>query len=173
MGQLDTAALLLRITLGVVMLAHGWNHLFGPGGIDGTAGWFGSMGLRPPKVHALLSGWMELGSGACLILGLLSAFQCAAVVGVMTVALVVAHRKNGFFIFKPGQGWEYVAVLALTAVALGALGPGRISLDHVLGISDRLDGGAGVGLSTLLGLGGSATLLALCWRPDKNAAGAS
>ena len=116
MNQLDTAAALLRLALGVVMLAHGWNHLFGPGGVEGTAKWFGSMGLRPPKVHALASGLTELGAGTGLLLGLLTSLQCGAVVGVMTVAFVTAHRTNGFFIFKAGQCWEYVAFLALTAV---------------------------------------------------------
>ena len=49
MNDLDTAATILRVALGIVMFAHGWNHLFGPGGVEGTARWFGSMGLRPPK----------------------------------------------------------------------------------------------------------------------------
>ena len=47
MHQLDAAGAILRVALGVVMLAHGWNHLYGPGGVDGTARWFGSMGLKP------------------------------------------------------------------------------------------------------------------------------
>lgn len=165
MDELDLAALLLRVTLGVVMLAHGWNHLFGSGGVAGTARWFGSMGLRPPRLHALASGGIEIVSGAGLLLGLLTALQCAAVVGVMTVALIAAHRTNGFFIFKPGQGWEYVAVLALSAAALAALGPGEVSLDHALGVADNLDGGVGLALAAGLGVGGAAALLAACWRP--------
>jgi putative oxidoreductase len=172
MNPVDTAALLLRVALGVVMLAHGWNHLFGPGGVEGTARWFGSMGLRPAKMHALMSGWTELGAGAGLLLGVFTVFQCAAVVGVMAVALVIAHRNNGFFIFKPGQGWEYVAVLALGAVALAALGPGQVSLDEAMGIADDLDGGRGLALCVLLGIGGAAVLLATSWRPAKVAADA-
>lgn len=163
MTEADLAPLLLRLALGVVMLAHGWNHLWGPGGVEGTARWFGSMGLRPPRVHALASGLTELGAGACLLPGLLTSLQCAAVVGVMTVALVTAHRSNGFFIFKPGQGWEYVAVLAVTAVALAVLGPGGLSVDDALGVD--LDGLVGLAMSAGLGLGGAAALLAACWRP--------
>ena len=163
MNQLDTTAALLRFALGVVMLAHGWNHLFGPGGVEGTAKWFGSMGLRPPKVHALASGLTELGAGTGLLLGLLTSLQCGAVVGVMTVALVTAHRRNGFFIFKAGQGWEYVAFLALTAVALAILGPGELSLDDALGID--LDGGVGLALSAGLGVAGATALLVTSWRP--------
>lgn len=173
MTEIDGAALLLRLTLGAVMLAHGWNHLFGPGGIEGTARWFGSMGLRPPRLHALASGWTELGAGAALLVGLLVPFQCAAVIGVMAVALVTAHRTNGFFIFRPGQGWEYVAVLALTAAALAVIGGGQVSLDHALGITDEVDAGIGLGLAAGLGLGGAAALLLACWRPVVSAPGKS
>jgi len=165
MHQLDVATLLLRVALGVVMLAHGWNHLFGPGGVDGTASWFGSMGLRPPKVHALASGLTELGAGTGLALGLLTSLQCGAVVGVMTVAFMTAHRTNGFFIFRPGQGYEYVGFLAVTATALAVLGPGQVSLDDVLGIADDFDGTVGLALSAGLGLVASAGLLAASWRP--------
>lgn len=166
MTQIDSAALILRVTLGVVMIAHGWNHVFGPGGVDGTARWFASMGLRPPRLHALASGWTEIGAGAALLLGVLVPLQCAAVVGVMAVALVTAHRKNGFFIFKPGQGWEYVAVLALAATALAVLGGGQASVDHAVGIADDLDGGVGLGLAAGLGLACAGGLLATCWRPS-------
>lgn len=167
MHEIDTAALILRVTLGGVMIAHGWNHVLGPGGLAGTTRWFASMGLRPAKVHALASGLTELGAGACLLLGLLTSLQCGAVVGVMTVAFVTAHRTNGFFIFKPGQGWEYVAVLAATATALAAIGPGQYSLDDALDIAGDLDGGVGVALSAGLGLAAAAVLLALCWRPPR------
>jgi putative oxidoreductase len=164
--QLDAASAVLRVALGVVMLAHGGNHLYGPGGIDGTARWFGSMGLKPPRLHALASGVTELGAGIGLLVGLATSLMCGAVVGVMVVAFVTAHRTNGFFIFKPGQGYEYVGFLALTAVALAVLGPGRVSLDDVLGIADDLDGGVGLGLSAGLGLVASTGLLVTCWRPE-------
>ncbi len=165
MNDLDTAATILRVALGIVMFAHGWNHLFGPGGVEGTAKWFGSMGLRPPKVHALASGLTEVGAGVGLVIGLLTSLQCGAVVGVMAVALVTAHRTNGFFIFKPGQGYEYVSFLALTAVALAVLGPGRLSLDHVLDID--LNGLVGLALSAGLGLVGATALLVTSWRPSR------
>jgi putative oxidoreductase len=167
MTQLDAAAELLRVALGVVMLAHGWNHLFGPGGVEGTARWFGSMGLRPPKVHALASGFTELGAGGALLLGLLTSLQCGAVVGIMVVAFTTTHRKNGFFVFRPGEGYEYVATLAVVATALAVLGPGELSVDHALGIDDALDGGVGALLSAGLGLVSAGGLLALCWRPPR------
>ncbi len=45
----DIASLVLRVSLGGTLLAHGWNHAWGGGRIAGTAGWFESMGLRPGK----------------------------------------------------------------------------------------------------------------------------
>ena len=51
----------------------------------------------------------------------------------MLVAGITAHRKNGFFIFRPGQGWEYVMILAVAAFAVGAIGAGEWSIDHALG----------------------------------------
>ena len=167
MLEVDIAATLLRLGLGGVMLAHGWNHLWGPGGIDGTAGWFASMGLRPARLQALASGSIELLSGAFLLLGLLTTLMAAAVVGVMAVAFMTAHRTNGFFIFKPGQGYEYVGFLALTAVALAGLGPGRLAVDDLIGLD--LAGGPGAALAAGLGLAGAAGLLVTCWRPEAKA----
>ena len=101
-----------------------------------------------------------------LLLGLLTSLQCGAVVGIMTVAFMTTHRKNGFFIFRKGEGYEYVAFIAVTATALAMLGPGEWSLDHALGIDDDLDGWTGLALSAGLGIVSAAGLLAACWRPD-------
>nr|WP_245541662.1 DoxX family protein [Sporichthya polymorpha] len=169
MSSADSCAFILRLVLGAVMLAHGWNHLFGSGGVEGTARWFGSMGLRPPRLHAWASGLTELGAGLCLLLGVLTSLQCAAVVGVMTVALVTAHRTNGFFVFRPGQGWEYVAVLGATSVALAILGPGSASVDDRIELAAKLDGGVGAALAGGLGVGAAGVLLAACWRPSREA----
>ena len=50
----------------------------------------------------------------------------------MLVAFITNHMKNGFFIFRPGEGYEYVMTLTLVAVAIGTIGPGQWSIDgHV------------------------------------------
>lgn len=160
----DTAALVLRVVVGLTIVAHGYNHVFGAGGIQGTAGWFASMGLRPGIVHAWVSGLLEIAAGAGLVFGFLNALSAGAIVGIMVVAGITAHRKNGFFIFKPGQGYEYVLMIAAVCVAVGILGPGDASLDNAIGID--FNGWAG-GLVTLgLGVGGAAALLGTAWRPD-------
>jgi putative oxidoreductase len=58
-------------------------------------------------------------------------------------------------------------VLGFAGLALGALGPGRWSLDQALGIRDDLTGAAGLLLTAALGLGGALVLLAATWRPEK------
>ncbi|WP_425547273.1 DoxX family protein [Actinocorallia aurantiaca] len=55
----------LRASLGITMIAHGWNHAFGGGKLPGTARWFESIGIRPGRLHALLGTLTELGAGAC------------------------------------------------------------------------------------------------------------
>lgn len=156
----DVAALILRLALGGVMIAHGYNHLFGAGGVAGTARWFRSIGLRPPRLHAWASGLVEIGAGLGLLLGLVTPLCCAAVIGVGVIAGIAVHRKNGFFVFR--DGYEYVLTLSLAAFALAILGPGRLSLDHLLGLV--ADGALGSGLA-LIGLIAAVLLLAMTWRP--------
>jgi putative oxidoreductase len=160
----DVALLLLRGTVGAVMLAHGANHVWGGGRIAGTASWFGSLGMRPPLLHAWLASVTELVAGALLVLGLLTPLAGAAVVGTMLVAWVVNHLGNGFFIFRPGEGWEYVMVLTVLGVVLAGLGPGRLSLDAALGL-EGLSGASGMLVAVLFGGGGAGLTLLLGRRP--------
>ncbi|HEX3786225.1 MAG TPA: DoxX family protein [Pseudonocardiaceae bacterium] len=168
MSTLDTASLVLRLVVGLTMAAHGYNHLLGGGGVAGTTRWFASMGLRPARVHAVLSGAGELACGGGLVIGLLTPFCAAFVVGTMVVAGVAVHRTNGFFVFKDGV--EYVLVLAVVCVVLGLLGPGVGSVDHLLGLDTALDGGIGAAIAGGAGILGAAALLAACWRPAREPA---
>ena len=133
MHPVDVAALLLRGVVGGTMLAHGWNHAFGGGKIAGTSRWFASIGMRPALVHAYVATLTEIGCGVLLLLGLLTPLAAGGVLGTMLVALVTAHLKNGFFIFRPGQGYEYVLMICVVAVALAGTGGGWLSLDHAVG----------------------------------------
>ncbi|HSV64532.1 MAG TPA: DoxX family protein [Mycobacteriales bacterium] len=157
----DVVSAVLRALFGVVMLAHGYNHLAGPGGIAGTAAWFEGIGLRPGRVHAWLSSLVELAVGVGLLAGLLLPVAAAGGIGIMAVAGLIVHRPNGFFIFR--EGYEYVLVVGLALAVLAAIGPGRLSLDHALGIDRH---GWGYGLAALLaGLAGALLLLATSYRP--------
>lgn len=166
---IDLALFVFRCGLGAVMLAHGINHIWGGGKIAGTAGWFGSMGMKPPLVQAWLASLTEIGAGIALVLGLLTPLGGAGLVGTMAVAFVINHRGNGFFIFRPGEGWEYVMTLALCGMVIGTIGPGGWSLDRALDLDDDLIGWWGFALSAGAGLVGAVLLLATCWRPPKPA----
>jgi len=167
-SAIDLALLLFRSAVGAVMLAHGINHIIGGGRIPGVAGWFGSLGMRQPMVQAWLASLTEVAAGACLVLGLLTPFGGAGVVGTMTVAWIINHRTNGFFIFRPGEGWEYVMTLLFCGVALGAVGSGRWSLDHAFGIDDDLVGAPGLLISAGAGGIGALLLLVAFWRPPRS-----
>ncbi|MER5516490.1 DoxX family protein [Streptomyces sp. NPDC002763] len=162
MNQADTVALLLRLVLGVVMIAHGLNHWRGGGRIAGTARWFTGLGLTHGTLQAWLSVVTEIGAGVLLLAGLLTPLACAAVISVMLVAGLLAHRPHGFFVFK--EGYEYVLTLAVVAVALAALGPGSASLDDAAGL-DR-DGWAGAGIALGVAVVATAGLFATFWRPS-------
>lgn len=163
----DLALLAFRVAIGAVMFAHGWNHVFRGGKIEGTAGWFASLGMKPGILHAWLASLAELAAGVSLVLGLLTPLGGAAVVGTMTVALVTNHRGNGFFIFRPGEGWEYVMTLIAAGVALGVVGPGQWSLDDLLDLFQPVPGSDGVWIVLAAGFGGAALVLSVFWRPQR------
>lgn len=165
----DLSLLVLRTGLGVVFVAHGYNHIFGGGKIAGTGRWFQSLGMRPGILHAWFASATELGSGVLLLLGLATPLACAGVIGTMVVAWITNHLRNGFFIFRPGEGYEYVMFLTLAAVGLAGVGPGAWSLDNALNWWQP-PGWWGLGIAVVAGIGGAAGLLVTFWRPPSRAA---
>jgi putative oxidoreductase len=99
MHPVDIAALLLR-AYSITMLA--------PAGITRSAAarsappWT-SIGMRPAWVRPR-GDRHEIGSGVLLLLGLLTPLAAAGILGTMLVALVTAHLKNRFFIFRRARG---------------------------------------------------------------------
>jgi putative oxidoreductase len=162
----DLSLLILRASLGIIFVAHGYNHIFGGGKIAGTARWFESLGMRPGILHAWLASLTELGAGFLLFLGLVTPLACAGVIGTMLVAWITNHQRYGFFIFRSGEGYEYVMFLTLTAIGLSGAGPGRWSVDYAANWFDP-PGWIGLGLASVAGVGGALLLLALCWRPAR------
>ncbi|WP_329409090.1 DoxX family protein [Nocardia vinacea] len=165
MNSVDGAALVIRLVVGLTMAAHGYNHLFGGGGVAGTTRWFAGLGMRPARVHAVLSGVGELAAGLALAVGFCTLPAAAFVIGTMVVAGVTAHRRNGFFVFK--DGFEYVLSIAVVCAAVALLGPGQVSVDHLLARSGDTGGGPAALAVVLAGLGGAIVLLAACWRPNR------
>ncbi|MEU8591257.1 DoxX family protein [Streptomyces sp. NPDC048664] len=129
----DVGLLLLRLGTGGVLAAHGTQKLFGwfgGPGLDAAGQFMESVGYRPGKVNALVSGLTETGTGTLLALGLATPAAGAAAVGAMTGAAAV-HAPNGFF--AQSGGFEYPASLGLTAASLAVAGPGRLSMDTLCG----------------------------------------
>ena len=161
----DTALLILRAALGMMIFVHGYNKAFRGGRIAGTGRWFQSMGMRPGKVHAALAASAEMGVGVLLVVGLITPVAAAGLIGLMVVAFWTVHRDKGFMI--TGEGWEYVALIAAMSLVCAMLGPGAISLDAELEIAHRLSGLTGLGIALLLGVGAGAAQLLFFYRPPK------
>lgn len=163
MAQFDVGILVLRLAFGLFLAYHGYNKFFGPGGLKGTAGWFGSIGMRWPKWQARLAASTEVGAGVLLAAGLLTPLAAAGMIAIMIVAIVVAHWKVGFFIFKPNQGWEYCASIAIAAFVVATVGPGKYSLDRAFDIEWSDWWGALV--AAAVGIGGAVLQLGVSYRP--------
>jgi putative oxidoreductase len=161
--QLDVGRLVLRVVFGLFLSYHGYNKVFGPSGLKGTAGWFGSIGMKWPKWQARLAATTEVGAGLLFAAGLLTPLAAAGMVGLMLVAIWVEHWKVGFFIFKPKQGWEYCASILVVAFAVAMMGAGRWSLDHAFGIT--FHGWWGAVVAAVVGIGGGLAQLAISYRP--------
>jgi len=162
MDHVDLGLLVLRVVFGTFLALHGLNKVRG---LEGTAGWFASIGMRWPRWQARLAAATEIGAGTMLAAGLLTPFAAAGVIGLMVVAIVVAHWRNGFFIFREGEGWEYCASIAVAAFSIAAIGPGRASLDHAIGLDWR--SWAGAVIAPALGVGGALAQLAVSYRPPR------
>jgi putative oxidoreductase len=109
-----------------------------------------------------MSSVVEVGSGVALIAGLATPLAASAVVGTMAVAIETVHRPNGYFITK--EGYEYTGFIVASAVALGALGPGRLSVDRLLGVDEKGSGWSRAALVAGLGIGGAALQLKTFWK---------
>ena len=152
---MDVGLLILRVVVGLLMIGHGTQKLFGwfeGPGLEGAGGFFDSLGYRPGKPHATLAGVTEAGAGVLLVLGLLTPLACAALVGVMVNVILAAHAQKGLWNTK--GGFEFPLVLLASAAALAFTGAGDVSLDSAF--DWRLSGGgwgvAAVAVGLLTGL---------------------
>lgn len=162
MEPYDIAALILRLILGGIMLAHGVKHARGR---TKTSNWFGSIGFKSPDLQWFASTATEIGVGVLLIVGFATTLAAAGVIGVMTVAFVSVHRAAGFWVTaRPEEGWEYILSLSGIATALAIAGPGAISVDSAIDLSPLLDGWIGGG-AIVFGLLAAGLQLATFFRP--------
>lgn len=162
--DVDLGMFIIRLALGLMLIAHGYNKVFGAGGLAGTTRWFEGLGLRPAWLHARIAPVNEIGAGILMSLGLFFPLACAAFVGLMAVASLTDHRGKGYFVFK--GGWEYTLLVGAVAVGMASIGPGDWSVDHAL-LDWHLEGPAWAAFAAILGLLAAGLLLATSYRPVK------
>ena len=132
---MSAGLLLLRLVLGLYMAAHGAQKLFGwfdGHGLAGTSGLFEQIGFRPGRAFATAASTAEVVSGLLVALGLLGPIGPALMISVMIVAIGSVHWQHGLFSAK--NGIELPLLFAAGALALALSGPGRFSLDALLGL---------------------------------------
>ena len=133
------AALALRVPVGIIFAAHGAQKLFGwfgGHGLEGTGQFFGSIGLNPGYLMALLAGAAEFFGGLALVAGLLVRPAAAALAVAMAVAVFAVHWSQGFF--ASGGGYEYALALLAASVSLVFSGAGSASFDAALAGRQRV-----------------------------------
>ncbi|MFF3455367.1 DoxX family protein [Streptomyces sp. NPDC002730] len=127
----DAGLLLIRITFGLLMAGHGCQKLFGIFGGEGltaTGKGFAALGYSPGKVYAAIGGGSEFLGGLGLALGLFTPLAAAALIGVMINAMVTVSAAHG--LWDANGGVEYGVCIAVVALAIAAIGPGRLALDR-------------------------------------------
>jgi len=132
------APLALRLALGLVFVVHGWSKLSaGPAGPAGFSGMLTGLSVPAPGLLAWLVTIAELVGGAMILVGLLTRLATLPLIATMIGAIALVKIDLGV-IAAPGPmpGAEVDIALLGGLVALLLLGPGRLSLDHVMGIED-------------------------------------
>lgn len=121
------AALVLRLSLGTMFVAHALLKLF-VFTLPGTAQFFQSMGLPGPLAYAVFAA--ELIGGVLLIAGVGTRWVSLALVPVLLGA-TWAHIGNGWLFSAPNGGWEYPVFLTLATVVQALLGDGAFALGNL------------------------------------------
>ena len=155
---MDTGLLIVRVVFGALLIGHGTQKLFGwfgGHGLEGTGGFFHSLGFRPGRAMAAVAGLSEAGGGLLLALGLLTPLAGAAIVGTLLVAASV-HIEQGLWGSK--GGYETALLYAALAGAIAVTGPGSVSLDRAFGIDDTWSVGLGLAAIALGLLSGAAVI---------------
>lgn len=129
----NTGLLIVRLVVGLTLMGHGTQKLFGwfgGGGPQKTGKGFEDMGLKPGVFMAVLGGLAELIGGLLFAAGFLTILGAIIIIVTMLVAIFTAHIKNGYW--AGNNGFEYNLVLITIAVGIALAGPGSYSFDSLI-----------------------------------------
>ena len=162
---MESGLLILRLALGLLMVAHGSQKLFGwfgGPGLAATGGMFEALGFRPGRFLAALASAAEVGGGLLVALGFLGPVGPALILSVMIVAAVSVHWKNGLFAMS--NGIDLSLLYGIGAAALAFTGPGLYSIDAALGLTHIFTPAVNLGV-VFAGIAGAIVNLALKRQP--------
>lgn len=109
---------ILRVVFGIIFIAHGWAKI---GNMDGTIGFFSSLGL--PVFTAYLVAWVEFLGGIAVLLGIFSRIAAYLLAITMVVAIFLVKIKAGFL-----GGYELDLILLASALVIAWSGAGPYSV---------------------------------------------
>jgi putative oxidoreductase len=118
----DVGKLFLRLSLGMILLAHSAYLKFFVFTLAGTASYFSSLGL--PGVLAYIVFTVEVVSGIAIIMGIYSRYFSLLTIPVLLGATWV-HWGNGWLFTNTGGGWEYPLLLTVIAFVQASIGDGK------------------------------------------------
>ncbi|MDY8095632.1 DoxX family protein [Paenibacillus polymyxa] len=131
--MLASGLLLIRLVVGLLLVGHGAQKLFGwfgGYGPKGTGGWMESIGIKPGVFMAVSAGLMELLGGALFAVGLLTPLAALLITATMLGAIFKVHGQNG--IWATANGYEYPLVLIAVVIGIALTGAGSYSIDAIL-----------------------------------------
>lgn len=130
----DLGPLFIRVGVGVVLAWHGWQKL--DGGVGNFATFLGSLNVPAPEIVA----WLQVGAeglgGLLLIVGLLTRYVTLPLIAILIGAIWLVKVNVGFIV-RDGAGAELDVALLAGLLGLLFIGPGRLSLDSMLGLENR------------------------------------
>lgn len=131
----DLGPLLMRVGIGSAFAYHGWLKF--DGGVANFAGFLDSLNVPLPEVVAWLQVMAEGIGGLLLIAGLFTRFVTLPLIGIMVGAILLVKADLGFVVADGSPGFSYETALLAGLLGLLFVGPGRYSLDAVIGLEGR------------------------------------